>query len=68
MDSEDELPNAMYKYFQKESNAMKTQQPSHKWRPAQKLQTQPGKEYSFSAKPGLGENRFSRGLQMQALP
>ena len=46
---------------------MKTQQPSQKRRLGQKLQTQLGKEYSFSAKPDLRENRFSRGLQMQAL-
>jgi hypothetical protein len=36
---------------------MKTEQHSQKWRLAQKIQTQPGKEYSFSIKPGLREKR-----------
>ena len=57
MDSKDELPNDMQKYFQKGCNAMSTQQPSQKQRLAQKLQTQPGKEYSFSTKPGLREKK-----------
>ena len=57
MDSKDELPNDMQKYFQKGCNAMSTQQPSKNQRLAQKLQTQPGKEYSFSTKPGLREKK-----------
>jgi hypothetical protein len=36
---------------------MNTQQPSHKQRLAKKLQTQPGKEYSFSGKPDLRGKR-----------
>jgi len=36
---------------------MKTQQPSQKRRLAQKLQTQPGKEYSFNTKPGLQKKK-----------